>query len=175
MIADKDHCQQRNTMLRSGVTKLTNQGRSVIRAKANRRLLASNTTTLHTNHASLLSTATRCCFSNDSTSWDRKQQQQQQHQKGGEAKQPWQAEGAIDIQRVTQQAMIHELISQQTDTIQKVVPWFLNNMPPSYFNQVPEKFRLDHIKAIAAIQGKIFNFFYVMEMKVCSAYTHSQH
>ena len=68
----------------------------------------------------------------------------------------WQAEGALDIQRVTQQAMIHELIQQQTDTIQKVVPWFLQNMPPAYFRQVPEKFRVDHIKAIAAIQGAFF-------------------
>jgi len=68
--------------------------------------------------------------------------------------QPWQAEGALDIQRVTQQAMIHELIQQQTNTIQKVVPWFLSNMPPAYFRQVPEKFRVDHIKAIAGIEGK---------------------
>lgn len=71
---------------------------------------------------------------------------------GGTA-QPWQAEGALDIQRVTQQAMIHEIITQQTNTIQEVVPWFLQNMPPSYFRQVPEKFRVDHIKAIAAIKG----------------------
>lgn len=68
--------------------------------------------------------------------------------------QPWQAEGALDIQRVTQQAMIHELISQQSNTITEIVPWFLQNMPPSYFRQVPEKFRVDHIKAIAAIKGR---------------------
>jgi len=32
------------------------------------------------------------------------------------------------------------------------VPWFLNTMPAPYFRQVPETFRLDHIKAISAIK-----------------------
>ena len=74
--------------------------------------------------------------------------------------QPWQAEGAMDIQRVTQTALIHELIQQQTSTIQSVVPWFLSNMPPPYFRQVPEKFRVDHIKAIAAIKGEKRKMYY---------------
>jgi hypothetical protein len=66
--------------------------------------------------------------------------------------QPWQAEHNIDIQRVTQQALIHELTQQQTRTIEHVVPWFLNNMPAPYFRQVPESFRRDHIKAISAVK-----------------------
>ena len=64
----------------------------------------------------------------------------------------WQAQHNSEVQRVTQKAMIYELCSQQTQTIEKVVPWFLSNMPQSYFRQVPESFRLDHIKAIAAVQ-----------------------
>ena len=64
----------------------------------------------------------------------------------------WQASQNIDIQRVTQTAMIHELTQQQTRCIGKVVPWFLNTMPAPYFRQVPESFRLDHIKAISAIK-----------------------
>lgn len=64
----------------------------------------------------------------------------------------WQASQNIDIQRVTQTAMIHELTQQQTRSIEKVVPWFLNTMPAPYFRQVPESFRLDHIKAISAIK-----------------------
>ncbi|KAL3826581.1 hypothetical protein ACHAXA_010506 [Cyclostephanos tholiformis] len=64
----------------------------------------------------------------------------------------WQASHNIDIQRVTQTAMIHELTQQQTRSIEKVVPWFLNTMPAQYFRQVPESFRLDHIKAISAIK-----------------------
>ena len=65
---------------------------------------------------------------------------------------PWQAEHNSDVQRVTQNAIIYELTKQQTRTIEKVVPWFLENMPESYFRQVPEKFRMDHIKAISAIK-----------------------
>lgn len=64
----------------------------------------------------------------------------------------WQASHNIDIQRVTQTAMIHELTQQQTRSIEKVVPWFLDTMPAPYFRQVPESFRLDHIKAISAIK-----------------------
>ena len=64
----------------------------------------------------------------------------------------WQAAHNIDIQRVTQTAMVHELTQQQTRSIEKVVPWFLNTMPAPYFRQVPESFRLDHIKAISAIK-----------------------
>ena len=64
----------------------------------------------------------------------------------------WQASHNLDIQRVTQKAMIHELTQQQTRSIEKVVPWFLNTMPAPYFRQVPESFRLDHIKAISAIK-----------------------
>jgi hypothetical protein len=64
----------------------------------------------------------------------------------------WQAEHNIDIQRVTQTAIIHELTQQQVHTIEKTVPWFLSNMPASYFRQVPQDFRMDHLKAIAAIK-----------------------
>ena len=48
--------------------------------------------------------------------------------------------------------MIYDLTQQQASTIQSVVPWFLNQMPDSYFRQVPEAFRIDHIKAIAAVK-----------------------
>lgn len=43
----------------------------------------------------------------------------------------WQAQNDFDIQRVTQNAIIHELTKQQTETIESVVPWFLNAMPVS--------------------------------------------
>ena len=54
----------------------------------------------------------------------------------------WQASQNNDIQRVTQTAMIHELTQQQTRSIERVVPWFLNTMPAPYFRQVPESFRV---------------------------------
>ena len=64
----------------------------------------------------------------------------------------WQAAHNADVQRVTQNAMIYELTQQQSRTIEDVVPWFLDQMPPSYFRQVPDHFRMDHIKAIAAVK-----------------------
>jgi len=71
---------------------------------------------------------------------------------GANVKEPWQAQHNTDIQRVTQNAIIHELTRQQNSTIEDVVPWFLQNMPSCYFRQVPEQFRMDHIKAISAIR-----------------------
>lgn len=65
---------------------------------------------------------------------------------------PWQAEHNADVQRATQNAMIYELTQQQSKAIEDLVPWFLRNMPGSYFKQVPETFRMDHIKAISAIK-----------------------
>jgi hypothetical protein len=41
----------------------------------------------------------------------------------------WQASHNVEVQRVTQKAMIYELIHEQTRTIESVVPWFLENMP----------------------------------------------
>jgi len=64
----------------------------------------------------------------------------------------WQAEENEDIQRVTQKAIIHELTQRQSQTIESVVPWFLENMPASYFRQVPWDTRINHIKAISAIK-----------------------
>lgn len=64
----------------------------------------------------------------------------------------WQAEHNQDIQNVTQKALIYELTQQQSATIEEVVPWFLANMPESYFRQIPENFRISHVKAISAVK-----------------------
>jgi len=65
---------------------------------------------------------------------------------------PWQARDNIEVQRVTQKAMVYTLVSESTRTIESTLPWFLENMPESYFMQVPEQYRMDHIKAIAAVK-----------------------
>jgi hypothetical protein len=134
------------TMLRSSVTKVAGQHSRVLTSLRYPSTIANNTLPLW----NIQPTAVRAFSAPRSTSWDGLAERSRVD--GGTA-QPWQAEGAVDIQRVTQQAMIHELIQQQTNTIQSVVPWFLQNMTPSYFRQVPEKYRIDHIKAIAAIEG----------------------
>jgi len=64
----------------------------------------------------------------------------------------WQAESHHDIQRVTRNAIIHELTQAQTKTIERVVPWFLENMPESYFRQVSLDTRMSHMKAISAVK-----------------------
>lgn len=51
-----------------------------------------------------------------------------------------------------QKTIINNLTQQQTKTIEETVPWFMNNMPSCYFRSVPEQFRMDHIKALSAIQ-----------------------
>ena len=56
------------------------------------------------------------------------------------------------LQRVTTNALIHEFSLESMDAAKTVVPWFLKNMPASYFNQVPEKERKQHLKAIGALR-----------------------
>lgn len=106
---------------------------------------------LRHNPSRVLATRLPTIRSFSSSTWDAGETFRQSIHQDGAAK-PWQAEGAMDIQRVTQTALIHELVQQQTNTIQSIVPWFLESFPPPYFRQVPEKFRVDHIKAIAAIK-----------------------
>jgi glutamate dehydrogenase len=89
----------------------------------------------------------------------------------GEPKSPkaavaWQAEHNSDVQRVTQKAMIYELTQEQTRTIEEVVPWFLANMPPAYFRQVPEQFRMDHIKAISAVKDANMDMYLNLKSRI---------
>jgi len=51
----------------------------------------------------------------------------------------WQAENDVEIQKVTQKAIIHELTQEQTRTIESVVPWFLNAMPVSNLLDIGRK------------------------------------
>jgi len=71
----------------------------------------------------------------------------------------WQAASHFDVQRVTQKAIIYEMIHRQTKTIESVVPWFLENMPASYFATIPERFRVDHMKAVAAVKDADMNLY----------------
>ena len=50
-----------------------------------------------------------------------------------------------DIFKVTTTALIHEMNLRQMETSNKVVPWFYENMPPSYFRQVDEELRKQHL------------------------------
>eukprot|EP00299_Pterocystis_sp_00344_P018273 c9127_g1_i1.p1 GENE.c9127_g1_i1~~c9127_g1_i1.p1 ORF type:complete len:1063 (-),score=246.56 c9127_g1_i1:96-3107(-) len=48
---------------------------------------------------------------------------------------------------------MHELQQNQSASASQLVPWFLKNMPASYFKLVPEQTRLDNLKALAALFG----------------------
>jgi hypothetical protein len=67
---------------------------------------------------------------------------------------PWQATDNINVQEVTRKALIYELIHQQSETIQAIVPWFLDNMPYSYFKQVPEQFAFNTSKRLPPLKTR---------------------
>lgn len=47
--------------------------------------------------------------------------------------------------------MVQDITMDRMETAENVVQWFLNQMPPSYFKQVGDSMRTQHLKAIAAI------------------------
>jgi len=55
------------------------------------------------------------------------------------------------LQKVTRQSLVHELTQSQMANAQVLVPWFLSQMPASYFRQVPESSRLHHLRAVTAL------------------------
>ncbi|GMH98403.1 hypothetical protein TrST_g1809 [Triparma strigata] len=64
----------------------------------------------------------------------------------------WQASGP-EIQEATKKALIHDLLTSSTASIHDTVPWFLENMPASYFRQTNLAVRTEHLKAIASLRS----------------------
>jgi glutamate dehydrogenase len=58
-----------------------------------------------------------------------------------------------DLQRVTTQAMINELTTAHTSSVNDTVPWFLDVMPASYFRQNAYATRVQHMKTITALRN----------------------
>lgn len=50
-----------------------------------------------------------------------------------------------------QEELLQALNNFQKEAASKTVPWFIENMPPSYFRTISEKERLQHINAITAL------------------------
>ncbi|KAJ3059407.1 hypothetical protein HK102_009999 [Quaeritorhiza haematococci] len=50
------------------------------------------------------------------------------------------------------QAMIKEITSTHQSTAEKVLSWFLENMPEAYFREIPEEIRMSHVQAIIALE-----------------------
>eukprot|EP01033_Poteriospumella_lacustris_P003883 gene3883-2760_t len=64
----------------------------------------------------------------------------------------WVPSSEDKLQKVTTQSLIHEVAEQQRELANKVVPWFLKNMPAAYFRNVPEHLRHQHVKAITSLR-----------------------
>lgn len=56
------------------------------------------------------------------------------------------------LEKVYAQSMVHEVMEKQKKQTEEVVPWFLQNMPASYFKQVPQELQSKHVQAIAAVR-----------------------
>ncbi len=70
----------------------------------------------------------------------------------GQGNKSWVPVEDASLQKVTRQALVHELTQVQMVTANTVVPWFLGQMPAAYFRQVPEAVRVQHLRAICALQ-----------------------
>lgn len=53
---------------------------------------------------------------------------------------------------MARKALIHDMSMRQTQNASEVVPWFLENMPASYFRQVSDDLRSQHLTVVAAIR-----------------------
>ncbi|CAI5728485.1 unnamed protein product [Peronospora effusa] len=60
---------------------------------------------------------------------------------------------ALSVQsgNATTEELLHALDKFQKESARKTVPWFLANMPPSYFRSIHEEDRLQHLNAITAL------------------------
>ena len=83
----------------------------------------------------------------------------------------WQPQNDADIQHVTSQALIYELTRTTAKTIEKVVPWFLNIMPESYFRQIPPYLRHEHVKALTAIADADMDLYLNLKSKTSDGRT----
>ena len=53
---------------------------------------------------------------------------------------------------MARKALIHDMSMRQMQNASKVVPWFLENMPASYFRQVHEDLRGQHLTVVSAMR-----------------------
>ena len=59
------------------------------------------------------------------------------------------SDGGMEMAR---KALIHDMAIRQMQNASEVVPWFLENMPASYFRQVNDELRGQHLTVVAAIR-----------------------
>ncbi|KAJ1432942.1 hypothetical protein B484DRAFT_394719 [Ochromonadaceae sp. CCMP2298] len=64
----------------------------------------------------------------------------------------WIPESEEALQKVTTNAMIHEVAEQQKERASRIVPWFLKSMPSAYFKQISIDMQSQHVQAIASLK-----------------------
>lgn len=82
-----------------------------------------------------------CCLSSTASS--------QQTTVGGKSWVPQENEA---LQKITTQALIHEVSMAQITEVSTFVPWFLKNMPAAYFRQTPDATKKQHISTLGAMR-----------------------
>lgn len=62
--------------------------------------------------------------------------------------------GGSDVKAAQQVGqVVDSLIAENNEIARKIVPWVLENLPGSYFRQVNDITRMDHLKALSALRG----------------------
>lgn len=64
----------------------------------------------------------------------------------------WVPQSEEALQKVTTQALIHEVAEHQKEQATRVVPWFLKNMPAAYFKQISAGVQSQHVQAITTVK-----------------------
>ncbi len=59
--------------------------------------------------------------------------------------------GMATVSKPSAEELIKRISAEENQSIQKLVPWFLEQMPDAYFQQVSESTRVEHLKALSAL------------------------
>jgi glutamate dehydrogenase len=62
-------------------------------------------------------------------------------------------ENSLYSPEMSQKGLIHEINVSQMDNATKIVPWFMSNMPQSYFRQTPEDLMKQHVTVISSLHN----------------------
>jgi glutamate dehydrogenase len=65
----------------------------------------------------------------------------------------WVPKEVDKLEKVIVGSLKHTLSQTQMGVSEKVVPWFLQNLPASYFREIGEVTRMGHLKGLAALWG----------------------
>lgn len=65
----------------------------------------------------------------------------------------WVPSSGDQLERAVANSMIMEMSQNSFQIVEKIVPWYLNSLPASYFMEVSEATRMEHLKGLVALRG----------------------